>query len=139
MSIDKIFFIEMMTNGIPVVPDIDVTRVLKLIESESNDYKLDYDIVILDDQLGVLDKDKSICATLKLVERNKNDYRLTFFVDNNYKALDSAKTIGSIMMLAISSCAQLNYFNLSILPSLKNVAIAPSGEEESETFDSDFI
>ena len=135
MPIDKIFFIEMMTNGIPVIQNINIVKLLRKIEEDAKEYKLEYEVLVLDEELAIVDSQKNVLASLKLTENIKDDWRLLFAVED----YEAAMTIGSVMMLAISACAQMDYFDLSKIPRLKDIAIAPTGEAESETFDSDFI
>lgn len=134
--IDKSFFVDMLTFGIPVVENINVLEVFQIIDD--NAHTAGYEIIILDNQVGILDKNNNICACLKLVEEKKGDFRLMFFLTDQKKVLDSAHYIGSVLFVAISACAQLNYLSKDLMPTHKDI-IAPTGKEESEEFESDFI
>ena len=112
--IDKSFFVDMLTFGIPVVENINVLEVFQIID------------------------DNAHTAGYEMVEEKKGDFRLMFFLTDQKKVLDSAHYIGSVLFVAISACAQLNYLSKDLMPTHKDI-IAPTGKEESEEFESDFI
>tara|TARA_E500000331_G_scaffold356494_1_gene414994 strand:- start:636 stop:1049 length:414 start_codon:yes stop_codon:yes gene_type:complete len=137
MSLDKTFFIEMMTNGIPVKENIDLATVFKLVDEQSETGG--YEVVIVGDELGILDKNNNICTSLKMIEDIKGDYRLVFFtpIDQD-QLLEIAHSVGAVLMVTISACAQTNSLNMLKIPK-PDLIEAPTGKEESTEFESDFI
>ena len=105
MALDKLLFVEMITNGIPVKEDIDLVSVFKKVEeySETGGYK----VIIMNEDLAVLDEQDNICTSLRLINSGKNDHRLVFFTPiDDSKILDVAKSVGAILFVTISACAQ---------------------------------
>lgn len=137
MAIDKLLFIELITNGIPVNENIDLASVFKHIEEYSE--SSGYEVVILEDELGILDDEGNICTRLKMIENAKDDYRLVFFtpVDQD-KLIAIARSVGAVLWVTVTICAQTNCLNISKLPK-PSLMSAPTGKEESLEFESDFI
>ena len=137
MSLDKLFFVDMLSNGIPVMEDIDLATVFKMVEDRSED--AGYEIIILENNLGILNAEGNICTSLQLVENTKGDWRLAFFTPNDQEELlKIAKSVGAVLFVTVAICAQLGVLNNKKLPD-PGLLGKPTGKEESEEFESDFI
>ena len=74
-----------------------------------------------------------------MINNSKNDHRLVFFTPiDDSKILDVAKSVGAILFVTISACAQLDCLDYTKLPRPELLG-APTGKEESVEFESDFI
>lgn len=137
MSIDKLFFVDMLSNGIPVMEDIDLATVFKMVEDRAEE--AGYEIVVLENNLGILDAEGNIRTSLQLVENTKGDWRLAFFTPTEQEELlKIAKSVGAVLFVTVAICAQMNFLNTKMLPNPDLIG-KPTGKEETEEFESDFI
>ena len=122
-EIDRLFMIDMLANGIPVIENISMNDLFQEMEAAAKEI-IFFDVVFYNDQLLFTDEYQNPVIAIK-----KNSNKLLFFTGTRDAAMDNAATIGKILFLAVSICATNKWM----------ADFGDNTKEEVFEFDSDFI
>ena len=130
-SLGKTFFVDMLSNGIPVKRSLSMLELFEKLEVVSNDLET-FSVDFFNGSIIVVDEYGTPTVAIKKEQSDKAD-KLFLFTQDEDSTMDNATIIGHVLFITVTTCAQMDALLLN------PVADPKRPTSESFDFESDFI
>ncbi|OUU26815.1 MAG: hypothetical protein CBB97_07305 [Candidatus Endolissoclinum sp. TMED37] len=124
-KMERAFFKDMLSNGIPVTENFDFDLIAENLQDAASNIG-DFDTSLVDGMKKIIVLDK---FGIKVISIKYENEKLIFYSTSAEDAFENARLIGQLVFLVVSICSIYGFLNLG--GSIK--------AEESFDFDSDFV
>jgi len=129
-NLGKSFFVDMLSNGIPVKRSFSMLDLFEKLEEVSKDLET-FSVDLFNEAIIVLDEYGTPTVAIKK-ERSGELDKIFLFTQDEDSTMDNAAIIGNLLFITVTTCAQMNVL-------LLKPAILERPTNESFEFESDFI
>ena len=127
--IEKAFFQDMLSNGIPVNDNFSLTKIYENLQDAAVDIgEFDVSPGFEEDKILITDKFSNPVVALRLT-RTETRSKILFYTNSQEEALENARVIGQLVFLLVAMCSSLDFLDLT----------TERKTEESFEFESDFV
>lgn len=135
--LERAFFVDMLSNGIPIKENTDLEKLFTNVCDIALE-SLDADVIFEGKELSVIGKYGNK-ITKAVVENTAKGRSLIFYTVDSDTAVENASMIGQILFILVTQCVMNNWLDVEDLSPSVHIPEAASKKEDSFEFDSDFI
>jgi len=135
--LERAFFVDMLSNGIPIKKNTDVEQLFSNVSDIALE-SLDADVIFEGEELSVVGKYGNK-ITKAVVENTGKGRSLIFYTVDNETALENASIVGQLLFILVTQCVMNNWLDIEDPVSQKPKPAVSAKKEDNFEFDSEFI
>lgn len=135
--LERAFFVDMLSNGIPIKKNTDIEQLFSNVSDIALE-SLDADVIFEGEELSVVGKYGNK-ITKAVVENTGKGRSLIFYTVDNETALENASIVGQLLFILVTQCVMNNWLDIEDPVSQKPKHVINTKKEDNFEFDSEFI
>ena len=135
--LERAFFVDMLSNGIPIKENTDVEQLFSNVSDIALE-SLDADVIFEGEELSVVGKYGNK-ITKAVVENTTKGRSLIFYTVDNETALENASIVGQLLFILVTQCVMNNWLDIEDPIPQKPKPVINAKKEDNFEFDSEFI